>query len=294
MHEFYKPLAKRTPDYQYQNILKHIIDEGILAKDTPQGDGALTCFGTTRKMVFDLRNGVPMITERKIGYKMPIAEILAFIHGERLIDAIEKWGCPFWNDYRGRGAEFGMEPNDLGPGSYGAAFAAYPHPDGGTINQFERMVEQLRKYPNIRTHRIISWVPGYASPGPGRKVIVAPCHGDLYFRILEGHLHMAMVQRSADMPIGVPHNMIQYAALHLMMCRVTGYKPGLYVHDLMDAHIYEAQKQRMRVLTARQPKPFPILRLDPSVKDLFAFRPEHFTLEEYDPHPAIKDIPYFP
>jgi thymidylate synthase len=295
LERFYKPLSERTPDRQYQDVLRYVLSHGVVADDTIQGDSAITCFGNTPKMVFDLRNGIPMITERKIGYKMPVGEILAFIHGERDIERIaEVWGCPFWNDYKGRGVEFKMEPNDLGPASYGGAFAAYPNPNGGSIDQFAQMVEQLRKFPNIRTHRIITWIPGWASPGPERRVIVAPCHGDLYFRVINEHLHMTMVQRSADLPIGVPHNMVQYAAVLLMMSQATGYKPGLYVHDLVDAHIYQSQVPYVEELIAREPRPFPRLLLKRGTDDLFAFRPSDFLLDEYEPHPAIKDIPYFP
>ncbi len=294
MEDFYKPLARRKPDSQYKNVLRFVLEQGELVKDTPQGNGAWTCFGNAPDMVFDLSNGIPMITERKIGAKMPIAEILAFIHGERIIDKIEEWGCPFWNDYKGKGTELGLDPNDLGPGSYGAAFAAYPKPDGTTLDQFKQLVEQIRHYPTVRTLRVTSWVPFYTARGPDRKVIVAPCHGDTYWRVMNNRLHMTMVQRSADLPIGVPHNMVQYAAMHLMMCRATGYEPGLYVHKFVDAHIYESQVGHVHEILTRAARPFPILQLDPKVKDFFDFRPEHFTVEEYNPQPAIKGIPYFP
>ena len=290
----YRPLSLRTPDFQYQERLEYILEKGTLAKDTPQGTGAITCFGTLPQMVFDPRNGVPVITERKIGFwKKPIAEIIAFIHGARMIDEIESYGCDYWKDYRGKGAELGLAPDDMGPGSYGPVFHDYERADGSKLNQFAELIEQIRLYPNVRTHRITTWRPDYTARGPNRKVIVAPCHGELHFRVLDGKLHMQMHQRSADFPVGVPSNMIQYAALHLMMCQVSSYVPGNYIHSVADAHIYEDQIETVKELVRRVPRPFPVLKLDPSVRDLFAFRVEHFALEEYEPHPAMR-IPYRP
>jgi len=294
MENFYKPLNERVPDYQYQDRLLWIIENGELVKETAQGIGAITCFGTLTPMVFDLRNGVPFITERKIGFwRKAVAEIIAFINGARTIDEIASYGCDFWEAYRGKGTMLGLEPDDMGPGSYGPAFRYFETPNYWLLNQFEQLLEQIKKYPNARTHLVMPWKPYYTALGPNRKVIVAPCHGFLHFRIINGKLHMRMDQRSADMPIGVPSNMIQYAALLLMMCQVTGYHPGNYVHSFADAHIYTNQVEKINELVVREPRPFPILRLDPSVKDLFDFRVEHFTLEEYDPHPAMT-IPYSP
>lgn len=295
MDNIYKPLAERTPDWQYQDRLEFILENGVLIKDTPQGIGALTCFGTLAPMVFDLSNGVSLITERKISFwKKPVAEKLAFIHGKRTIDDIEAFGCTgFWSPYRGMGTELGLAPDDMGPGSYGPAFHDFEIPGGGTLNQFEQLIEQIKRYPNLRTHLITPWKPYYTARGPNRKVIVAPCHGWTHFRVINGKLHMEMHQRSADFPLGVPSNMIQYAALLLMVCQVTDYPPGNYVHSFADAHIYENQINAMRELVTRIPRSFPVLRLDPSVKNLFDFRVEHFSLEEYNPHPAMT-IPYSP
>jgi thymidylate synthase len=293
----YKPRAERKPDYQYSERLLRILASDTLVKDTMQGVGALTCFGTLAPMVFDLQNGVPLITERKLGsWKYAVAEIIAFINGARTIDEIEAFGCgpKFWGPYRGRGVEFGLAPDDMGPGSYGSVLAKFERADGTTLNQLEQLVEQIQKYPNARTHKITTWRPDYTACGENRKVIVAPCHGDAHFRVLNGKLHMAMNQRSGDMPIGVPHNMIQYAALLLMVCQVTGYAPGNYIHGFMgDAHIYENQFDAAIALTQRSPRPFPILKLEPSVKNLFDFRIEHFSIDEYNPHPPM-DVPYSP
>ncbi len=294
MQDFYKPLSERTPDRQYQDRLLYILDNGELARITPQGIGARTCFGTLAPMVFDLSNGVPFITERNIGFwRKAVAEIIAFVNGARTIDEIASYGCNFWEDYREKDVGLDLAPGDLGPGSYGPAFHDFPMPNGETLNQFEQVLEQIRDYPDMRSHRITPWIPFYTARGPRRAVNVVPCHGELHFRVLNGKLHMRMDQRSADMPIGVPSNMIEYAALLLMMCQVTNYPPGNYIHSFSDAHIYEDQVEKVWKLVKREARPFPILHLDPSVKNLFDFRAEHFILEEYYPHPSMK-IPYRP
>ena len=293
MEGLYKPLSARIPDYQYLDGLKAILTNGVLAKDTPQGIGALTCFGTLAPIVFDLGNGVPVITERKIPWQKAIAEIIAFINGARTLDQIKSYGCDFWESYRGKGTNFGLDPDDMGPGSYGPGFHDFEIPEGGTLNQFEQLVDQIKQFPTLRTLKVTPWKPYYTARGPRRKVIVAPCHGEVHCRVLEGKLHLRMDQRSADMPIGVPFNMIQYATLLLMLCQVTGYPPGFYIHSFSDAHIYENQIEKVKDLMERDPRPFPILKLDTSVKNLFDFRIEHFTLEEYNPHPGMK-IPFVP
>lgn len=297
MQNIYKPLIGRTPDTQYQDRLKFILKYGVRVGGLPQGLDALTCFGTLPQMVFDLSNGVPLITERALpSWKSAVAEILAFINGARTIDEIESFGVnpAFWSPYRGKG--YGPDKNDMGPGSYGAAFRYFPapgHDPSGYLNQFKQLLEQLKNYPNLRTHLVTPWIPYYTARGPNRKVIVAPCHGWLHFRVVEGKLHMRMDQRSADMPIGVPHNMIQYAALLLMVCQVTGHMPGTYIHSFADAHIYENQVEKVKELVERKPRPFPTLYLYKEVKNLFDFRLNHFSLEEYDPHEKMA-IPYAP
>lgn len=296
MDQIYKPRSLRTPDTQYRDRVATILNSGTIVKDTPQGVGARTCFATLAPMIFDLSNGAPVITERNLpSWKSGVAEIIAFINGARTIDQIESYGVnhAFWGPYQGRGRDLGLGPNDMGPGSYGPSFHDYEVPGGGKLNQFEQLLDQLKRFPYLRTHLITPWQPYYTARGPNRKVIVAPCHGWLHFRVIEDRLHMRMDQRSADMPIGVPHNMIQYAALLLMVCQVTGYKPGTYVHSLSDAHIYENQIEEVKKLLQRQARPFPRLLLDPGVKDLFKFRIEHFLLDEYDPHSGLK-IPYAP
>ena len=145
----------------------------------------------------------------------------------------------------------------------------------------------------MRTHLVSPWIPFYTARGENRKVVVAPCHGWLHFRVMNGKLHMRMDQRSADMPIGVPSNMIQYATLLLMMCRVTGYQPGNYIHSFSDAHIYENQIEKVEKLIERESRPLPSIAINPRVTDLFAFRANDFDVLEHDPHPGMA-IAYVP
>lgn len=310
--------SKRTPDYQYQDRLRMIL-QGVpeartysslsatakmyvpppnvfLTGSTYQENGTFTHVNLPA-MEFDLRNGVPLITERKIGFwRKPIAEIIAFINGARTAQDMAQYGCAWWDRWvtEDKCKIFGLETGDLGPGSYGAAFHDFPMPDGGTFNQFEHLVKQIRERPFLRTHVITTWIPYYTLQHSDlqRKVVVAPCHGNLQVTVAEGWLTLRMQQRSCDMPIGGPANMIQYAALTLMLAQVTGTKPYKYIHGLNDAQIYVDQVPHLEDLVARSPKPFPKLRItEPEIDDLFSFRAEHFELEEYDPHPAVSWIP---
>lgn len=295
MADFYKPYEERTPDSQYRDRIKFILENGEMVKDTPQGVGALTCFGTVPQMIFELSNGIPLTTARAMRniWRKAVAEIIAFINGARTLDEIASYGTDFWEAYRGQGERLGLDPDDMGPGSYGPTFHDYEVPGGGTLNQFEQLIEQIRNYPYLRTFKITSWKPYYTARGPNRKVIVAPCHGDLQFRIVNGRLDMEMHQRSADFPVGVPSNTIQYAALLLMISQVTGYRPGRFIHSFVDAHIYENQIPLMEELITRESRRLPTMKVDLSITDLFDFRIEHFSIEDYEPHPGLK-VPYSP
>jgi thymidylate synthase len=290
MTHVYQPYHKRTPDSQYRDILRFILNEGELVKETPQGVGAITYIAPP-SMHFYLKNGVPLITERDIPFwRKPIAEILGFVKGMRTLDELAAEGCDWWGAWatRKKCESMGLEAGDLGPGSYGPAFHNFPMPDGKTFNQFAHMIEQLKSYPAIRTHIITPWIPFYIGRGEGKqKAVVSPCHGWIHCRVLNGKLILHMMQRSADMPIGVPANMIQYAALTLMIAQVTGLDAYKYIHSFSDAHIYENQVKEVRTMLARKPRRLPSLSIDPNVTDLFSFTAKHCVLEDYDPHPWI-------
>lgn len=292
----YKPYNERTPDNQYKNVLREILENGEQCK-CQQGIDALTLIGTT-PMRFRLDNGFPMITERNIKsfWKQPIGEICAFINGIRTLEGLREFGCNFWGPWgtKAKCEKRGLEEGDLGLGSYGAGFHDFPTVDGGSFNQFQHVIEQIVELPHLRTHFISPWIPQYIGRGKGKqqKVVVAPCHGFIHIRIMNGKLSLHMFQRSGDVPVGVPSNMIQYAALTLMIAQITGYEPYEYVHTISDAHIYVNQVEQVEKLIDRDSRPFPSVKIDTSVNDLFSFRKDHFTLlDDYNPHPSMSDIP---
>ena len=311
----YKPYEERTPDHQYRELVRRVRAEGIYTKNPHQTRGTFTSV-TLPKMVFPLSNGVPLLTERRISFwRKPIAELIAFINGARTLEQLRQYGdektwASWWEEWitPEKCADFGLPPGDLGPGSYGAAFHDFPMPNGETFNQWEHVIREIRDEAGLRTHRVTTWIPFFALQHEGlqRKVVVAPCHGDVQITILDGKLYLQMDQRSCDVILGLPSNLIQYAALTLMLAQVTGYEAHTYIHNVRDGQIYEnflepqrptldePDKERPSVvdeLLARDPKPYPTLRItDETIKDLFAFRPEHFELTDYQAHPAMPKL----
>ncbi|MFH1170480.1 MAG: thymidylate synthase [Candidatus Vogelbacteria bacterium] len=289
---------------QYQRLLKDIVDRGVRTP-SQQGIDAITLIGPN-PMRFRLAEGFPMITERnmapKISDNLPvtvweqaIGEICCFINGGRTLAELEKFGCSWWRNWATpeKCAKRGLPAGDLGPGSYGPAFHDFPTKDGQVFNQFKHIIEQIQEEPQLRTHFVSPWIPQSIGRGKGKQqqVVVAPCHGWVHLRVIDGKLTLHMFQRSADTPVGVPSNMVQYGALLMMIAQVTGLEAYEYVHSFSDAHIYVDQMPAVETMLAREARSLPQLLLDPSVKDLFAFRREHFTLKNYNPHPGIKAIP---
>lgn len=294
-YERMKPFAERVTDTQYRNNLKYILDNGIRVK-SQQGVDALTVIGPP-SMHFKLENGFPMITERSIKgfWKGSIGEICAFINGARTLTELESFGCKFWTAWGTpeKCAKRGLAPGDLGPGSYGAAFHDFPTLDGGSYNQIKNIVEQMIEFPHLRTHFISPWIPQYIIRGVGKqqKVVVAPCHGWIHLRIIDNKLTLHMFQRSGDFPVGVPSNMVQYAALLMMLAQVTKTEPYEFVHSFSDAHIYVDQIPAVEELLKREPKRLPTVTMSNKKDDIFAYRAEDFELSDYDSHPPMKDIP---
>lgn len=293
----YKKYSERVPDTQYSDMLKNILSNGAYS-DTRQGPRALTVIGT--QMHFDFANGFPLITERSLQsfWRKPIGELCAFINGARTTEELAEFGCTWWGAWttKEKTEKRGLQEGDIGPGSYGAAFHDFPTQDGGTFNQFKHLIEQIIELPELRTHFITPWIPQYIVRGKGKqqKVTIAPCHGWVHVRIFDDKLHLHMFQRSGDVPIGVPSNMIQYAALAIMIGHLTGYQPAQYVHTISDAHIYEDQIDPIKQMLERQPISFPTVELNDEgkkVKSIFDFRAEHFELSDYNPHPSIPKIP---
>lgn len=270
-----------------------------------QGVDALTLIGP-KPLHFKFENGFPIINERnmapKVSERLPvtvwhqaIAEICAFINGARTLKQLEEFGCTWWTPWgtEEKCKKRGLETGDLGPGSYGAAFHDFPTQDGGTFNQFKHIVEQIMEEPQLRTHFISPWIPQYVGRGKGKqqKVVVAPCHGWVHVRIMDGKLTLHMFQRSCDVPVGVPSNMVQYAALMMMLAQVTDTIPYEYVHSFSDAHIYVDQVPAVETMLSREPRALATVKMNPNKKDLFSFRYDDFELLDYNPHPGIKGIP---
>lgn len=278
----------------YREALQEILDRGEWT-DAPQGLRALTAMQVT--MQFPMEDGFPIITERSVKsfWRKPIGEICAFMNGATTIEELDKFGCGWWSAWttEEKTTKRGIAPGDIGPGSYGAAFHDFPAPDGSTFDQFSNLVNELKVNPDRRTHFVSPWIPFYQfrDAGLGRKTTVSPCHGWVHVRVLNGKLHLHMFQRSGDMPIGVPSNMIQYSALLLMLCSLTGLKPGTYYHTVSDAHIYEDQIDAVKELLTRDVRGLPTVKLTEEgrqVRDILDFRPEHFEIIGYDPHPAVR------
>jgi thymidylate synthase len=296
----YLPYEKREPDTQYQDLLRRILVEGELSP-TRQGPPARTLLQQT--MRFELAGGFPMITERSIRsfWRKPIAELCAFVNGATTLAEFAAFGCDWWAPWatEDKTTKRGLPVGDLGPGSYGGAFHHFPTSEGPGFDQFAHLVEQIREFPTDRTHFVSPWIPQYQIRGAGKRqrTTISPCHGWVHVRILNGRIHLHMYQRSGDAPVGVPANMVQYAALTLMLEQLTGFPAGAYYHTISDAHIYEDQVDAVDVMLGREPRPLPSVTLTEEgrqVTDIHAFRAEHFDLADYHPHPSIPAIPVSP
>lgn len=305
----------REPDWQYHDLLEKIQTMGKIAT-SGMDERSHEILG--HQMRFDFaEGGFPLITERDLSVpstekhiknhqpntghrpitgatKQALAEILAFMNGARTQEELESYGCKFWKPWTSdpaKAAKRGLELGDLGPGSYGAAFHDFPTAEGESFNQYKTLVDEINYRPELRTHIITPFIPQYIrrTPDSQQKVLVVPCHGLQHYNIDTENKEISLVhwQRSADVPIGLPFNMVHYAALTMMIGQVTGYKPKELVFQLSNAHIYEQHQEKVAELLQREPRPFPILKLDPSVKNIEDFRIEHFSIEEYDPHPPM-------
>ena len=299
-----KPYQERTPDTQYQRLLRDILEKGVRTP-SQQGVDALTLMGP-EPLRYRLDNGFPLITERNMAPKVTetlpvtvwqqaIGEILGFINGARTQKELEKFGCYWWRWWvtKEKCEKRGLEEGDLGPGSYGAAFHDFPTSEDVNYNQIKEVVQQIKEFPHLRTHFISPWIPQYMMRGEGKqqKVVVCPCHGWIHIRVIENKLTLHMIQRSCDVPVGMPQNLIQYAALALAIAQATGTEAYEYVHSISDAHIYVDQVDSVKTMLEREPRRLPTLTLNTDKKDIFAIRREDFVLTDYDPHPGIKKIP---
>lgn len=281
---------------QYQQLLKLILEQGTRSESQMEVDTITYLSPMTLR--FDLAKEFPIITERKISEKMwkgAIGELLGFINGARTQKQLEEFGCTWWKSWvtAEKCAKRGLDEGDLGPGSYGAAFHDFPTSEGETFNQFKAIIQQIKEKPFLKTHFISPWIPQYTIRIKGRtqKVVVAPCHGWINIRILNNKLNLHMFQRSCDVPIGLPANLAQYAALTMALAEVTGYQVGEYLHSFSDAHIYVDQIDKVKELLSRETKPLPKMKIVNKKKNIFDYRADDFELVGYDSHPGIWDIP---
>ena len=287
-------------DTQYRKLLQEVLDQGIRST-AQQGTDTISLIGA-KPMRFRLADGFPMITERNMApefkngkptvWQQAVAEIIAFINGARTQKELVEFGCHWWEPWvsEAKCKKRGLETGDLGPGSYGAAFHDFPTSEGETINQFALMLQQMRERPHLKTHFISPWIPQYTARVKGRqqKVVVCPCHGWVHLRVFDNKLVLHMFQRSGDVPVGVPSNMIQYAALTMMIAAVLDLEPYEYVHTISDAHIFVDQIPAVKQMLEREPRQLPTMTLASVKKDLFAYRYTDFALSNYLPHPGIK------
>lgn len=316
----YLPYEDRPTNSEYYNALRRIWDEGTTRNPEFHNGTVIKFF--TNVMKFNMREGFPIITERKIStangdsekmMRWAIAEIIGFIHGATTLSELEKFGLPkFWwrrwvessHIQSSDGIKyFNLPETDIGEHlgrfSYGGIWGRFPTMDGGETNQWENVILQMIKSPTAFTHRVTNWYPpGIIAPkGQGkRQVVVAPCHGDVQIELDPENRILTLIhlQRSADVPVGVPYNMIHYPAIGMMLACVLGYTFETYHHVMIDSHFYvEKQEENVKILLTREPMRLPTVTLDfeptgDPVKDFFAIRPEHFHLSDYYSHPYMK------
>ncbi|MBU8896163.1 thymidylate synthase [Corallococcus sp. H22C18031201] len=257
---------------QYLSLLDHVLSHGTKKSDRT-GTGTLSLFG--HQLRFDLTQGFPLVTTKKLHLKSIIHELLWMLRGDANVRSLQAQGVTIWD-------EWANADGDLGP-VYGHQWRSWSAPDGGHIDQMRLLVDGLRKNPDSRRHLVSAW---NVADVPAMKL--PPCHVMFQFYVAEGRLSCQLYQRSADLFLGLPFNIASYALLTHMVAQATGLQAHEFIHTLGDAHLYLNHVEQAKEQLAREPRPLPRLRLDPEVKDLFAFRYEDITIEGYEPHPAIK------
>ena len=257
---------------QYHDLMERILSDGA-EKGDRTGTGTLSVFG--HQMRFDLSEGFPLVTTKKLHVKSIIYELLWFLRGDTNIKYLNDHGVRIWD-------EWADERGELGP-VYGKQWRSWPAKDGGAIDQIANIVEMIKRSPDSRRLIVTAWNPAEVD-----KMALPPCHCLFQFYVAKGRLSCQLYQRSADVFLGVPFNIASYALLTLMMAQVTGLKPGDFVHTLGDAHLYINHIEQARLQLARAPRALAMMKLNPEVKDLFGFAYDDFVLEGYDAHPHIK------
>ena len=257
---------------QYLDLLRHILENGTDKADRT-GTGTRSTFGY--QMRFNLEEGFPLVTTKKLHLKSIIHELLWFLKGDTNVHYLQENGVRIWNEWAGPDGE-------LGP-VYGAQWRSWPDYDGGTIDQISQAVNDIKHNPDSRRIIVSAW-----NVADLPRMALAPSHAFFQFYVADGRLSLQLYQRSADSFLGVPFNIASYALLTMMMAQVCGLRPGDFIHTLGDAHLYLNHLDQARLQLTRDPRPLPRMIINPEVKDIFGFRYEDFTLEGYDPHPHIK------
>ncbi|MEN8202703.1 MAG: thymidylate synthase [Bacteroidota bacterium] len=257
---------------QYLDLLSHVLDQGTRKEDRT-GTGTLSTFGY--QMRFDLADGFPLMTTKKLHLKSIIHELLWFLKGDTNTKYLNDHGVRIWN-------EWADEQGDLGH-IYGYQWRSWPTPDGKSIDQVTRVIDSIQTSPDSRRHVVSAW-----NVGDLDRMALPPCHILFQFYVADGKLSCQLYQRSADIFLGVPFNIASYSFLLMMMAQATGLRPGEFIHTLGDAHIYLNHLEQVKLQLSRQPRALPSARLNPDIKSVFDFSFEDFIIENYDPHPHIK------
>ena len=256
---------------QYLDLLSRILNEGVHKGDRT-GTGTLSVFGN--QMRFDLRDGFPLLTTKKLHLKSIIYELLWFLRGDTNVHYLQEHGVRIWN-------EWADENGELGP-VYGHQWRSWPDYKGGTIDQITNVLEQIKHNPNSRRMLVTAWNPAEVD-----EMALPPCHCRCQVYVADGRLSVQLYQRSADTFLGVPFNIASYALLLQMMAQVTGLEAGEFIHTTGDTHLYSNHLEQAKLQLTRTPRPLPKMKINPDVKDLFAFKYEDFELVDYNPYPHI-------
>jgi len=257
---------------QYIELMKHVLENGTQKHDRT-GTGTLSVFGY--QLRFDLQDGFPLVSTKKVHLRSIIHELIWFLKGDTNIKYLKENNVSIWD-------EWADEKGELGP-VYGHQWRSWPTPDGGHIDQITDVINQIKNNPDSRRLIVSAWNVAEIS-----KMALPPCHSFFQFYVADGKLSCQLYQRSADLFLGVPFNIASYALLTMMIAQVCDLEPGDFIHTLGDAHLYNNHLEQTRLQISRKPKPLPKMVLNPEIKDIFDFKYEDFSLENYDPHPHIK------